>query len=79
MNQRRRDLLKWAVENLDKWPKYPEHVLIDTSEIGASFRFPYGDHNQLPNLYCNLGGGFIHSLDWFYARKKKTKNQQVAQ
>lgn len=44
MSKGRRDLLMWAVENLDRWPVYPDYMLIDS-------------------------GGFIHSIDWVYARK----------
>lgn len=71
MNERRKSMLKWAVENIEKWPVYPEDILIDTSEIRASFRYPYGDNRHLPMLHCDLGGGSIDSFDWFYARRKR--------
>ena len=71
ISKRRKDMAAWAVENFKTWPKPHEITDADQEEIGCELVVLNQHH--LPVLRCKLGGGYVDSTTWFYA-KRNPKN-----
>lgn len=69
VSKRRKEMVHWAVSNLDAWPSHAELRQADPSEIGCRF-VRYEHLGSLPVLECRFGGGCVSSTDFFYAKKK---------
>ena len=76
ISKRRKDMAAWAVENFKTWPKPHEITDADQEEIGCELVVLNQHH--LPVLRCKLGGGYVDSTTWFYAKRnpKMTQTQQ---
>ena len=70
ISQRRKQMARWAVENLSKWPAFVGDEDADPSIISCRFVDGF-DESSLPQLECSMGGERISSVVWFYARLKK--------
>ena len=68
VSKRRKDIAAWAVENFKTWPKPHEITDADPEEIGCELVVL--NQHQLPVLRCKLGGGYVDSTTWFYAKKR---------
>lgn len=68
VSRRRKEMAAWAVANLKAWPTFPEDAEVDPAVIGCEF-IRMGGASSLPVLSCRLGGGFVDSLTFFYARR----------
>ena len=64
--RRRKDMVAWAVKNFKTWPKPHEMPDADPAEIWCELVVLNQHH--LPVLRCNLGGGYVDSTTWFYAK-----------
>ena len=71
VSKRRKDIAAWAVENFKTWPKPYELTDVDTEEIGCELVVLNQHH--LPVLRCKLGGGYVDSTTWFYAKRNPEK------
>ena len=58
----------WAVANIKQWPLFPSSVDADPDDINCEF-VHFNGMGSLPVLRCRLGGGFISSSDYFYAKR----------
>ena len=70
-SKRRKDMAAWAVENFKTWPKPHEITDADPEEIGCELVVLHQHH--LPVLRCKLGGGYVDSTSWFYAKRNPKK------
>lgn len=66
ISKRRKDIAAWAVKNFKTWPKPHEMPDADPEEIGCELVVLNQHH--LPVLRCKLGGGYVDSTTWFYAK-----------
>ena len=71
VSKRRKDMAAWAVENFKTWPKPHEITDADPEEIGCELVVLHQHH--LPVLRCKLGGGYVDSTSWFYAKRNPKK------
>ena len=71
VSKRRKEMVRWAISNLEKWPAYPELSDADPSEIGCRF-VRYEHLGSLPVLECRWGSGCISSTDYFYGKRRKS-------
>ena len=77
VSKRRKDMAAWAVENFKTWPKPHELTDVDPEEIGCELVVLNQHH--LPVLRCKLGGGYVDSTTWFYAKRNPKKMTQAQQ
>ncbi len=70
-SKRRKDIAAWAVKNFKTWPKPHELTDADPEEIGCELVVLNQHH--LPVLRCKLGGGYVDSTTWFYAKRNPKK------
>ena len=77
VSKRRKDIAAWAVENFKTWPKPHELTDVDPEEIGCELVVLNQHH--LPVLRCKLGGGYVDSTTWFYAKRNPKKMTQAQQ
>lgn len=68
ISKRRKSIAAWAVENFKTWPKPYEITDVDPEEIGCELVILNQHH--LPVLRCKLGGGYVDSTTWFYAKRR---------
>lgn len=71
ISKRRKDMTAWAVKNFKVWPKPYEITDADPEEIGCELAVLNQHH--LPVLRCKLGGGYVDSTTWFYAKRNPKK------
>ena len=71
VSKRRKDMAAWAVENFKTWPKPHELTDVDPEEVGCELVVLNQHH--LPVLRCKLGGGYVDSTTWFYAKRNPKK------
>ena len=71
ISKRRKDMAAWAVENFKTWPKPHEITDADPEDIGCELVVLHQHH--LPVLRCKLGGGYVDSTTWFYAKRNPKK------
>lgn len=71
MNSRRREMAKWAAENLSAWPAHESRADADPQEIGCEFTY-CPDESSLPVLRCKASGWIVSSTDYFYAKRSVT-------
>ena len=77
VTKRRKDIAAWAIKNFKAWPKPYEITDADPEEIGCEL--VVSNQHHLPVLRCKLGGGYVDSTTWFYAKrnpKKMTTTQE---
>ena len=77
VSKRRKDIAAWTVENFKTWPKPHEITDADPEEIGCELVVLNQHH--LPVLRCKLGGGYVDSTTWFYAKRNPKKMTQAQQ
>ena len=70
-SKRRKDMAAWAVENFKIWPKPHGTPDADPEDIGCELVVLNQHH--LPVLRCKLGGGYVDSTAWFYAKRNPKK------
>lgn len=71
VSKRRKDMAAWVVKNFKTWPKPYEIPDADPEDIGCELVVLNQYH--LPVLRCKLGGGYVDSTAWFYAKIVQTK------
>ena len=69
VSARRKQIAAWAVENFGTWPKPMEVPDADPESIGCELVILSA--HALPVLRCRMGGGYVDSLAWFYAKRGK--------
>ena len=77
ISKRRKDIAAWSVENFKTWPKPHELTDADPEDIGCELVVLNQHH--LPVLRCKLGGGYVDSTTWFYAKRNPKKMTQTQQ
>ena len=70
VSKRRKEIVAWTVTNFKRWPTPYETPGADPSEIGCELVFVPG-RSSLPIMRCLLGGAYVDSTDWFYAKRNK--------